>query len=302
MFEAWIPIAIGAAFFQNLRSALQKHLKGKLSNNGAAYARFLYALPFAILYVLLLKFVGGKALPVINPTFIWYSLLGSVSQIIFTALLLWLFSFRSFAVGTTFSKLEVFTVAIIGALVLGDTLNIAAIVAITISTTGVLALSMGQSGLQLQNLLKNLGSRETMVGIICSLFLGASVVFFRGAALSLEHTDTLMTAAFTLMIALTIQTLLMGAWIKVTEPGQWRRIITEWRWASIVGITGVLASIGWFTAFTLQNASYVRAVGQIELIFTFLFSTYVFKEHVSRLETFGILLVGTGIIVLLLFA
>lgn len=302
MFEAWIPIAIGAAFFQNLRSALQKHLKGKLSNNGAAYARFLYALPFALIYVWLLNSLGGKPLPEVSLKFIWFCLLGSVAQIVFTALLLWMFSFRSFAVGTTFSKLEVFTVALIGAIVLGDTLNMAAVLAIAISTAGVVALSMGQSGLQVNSLLKNIGSRDTLTGIACSLFLGASVVFFRGAALSLEHNDTVMAAGFTLMIALIMQTILMGIWIGLREPGQWRNIITEWRWASIVGITGVLASIGWFTAFTLQNASYVRAVGQIELIFTFLFSVFVFKEKVTRLESLGILLVGCGIICLLLFA
>ena len=300
MLETWIPIAIGAAFFQNLRSALQKHLKGKLSNNGAAYARFLYALPFAILYVWVLNSLGDKPLPGIHLKFILFCLLGSVSQIIFTVLLLWMFSFRSFAVGTTFSKLEVITVALIGAIVLDDSLSITALFAIAISTAGVTALSMGQSGVNTKSLLTHIGSRETIVGITCSMFLGGSVVFFRGAALSLEHPDTVMAAAFTLMLALTIQTVLMGVWIGLREPGQWRSIIVEWRWASAVGVAGVLASIGWFTAFTLQNASYVRAVGQIELIFTFLFSVSVFKEKVTKLETVGILMVGTGIIGLLL--
>ncbi len=49
--EAWIPITIAAAFLQNTRSALQKHLKGDLTNLGAAYVRFLYAWPFALIYV-----------------------------------------------------------------------------------------------------------------------------------------------------------------------------------------------------------------------------------------------------------
>ena len=31
-----------------------------------------------------------------------------------------------------------------------------------------------------------------------------------------------------------------------------------------IGACGMLASVGWFTAMTLQNASYVRAVGQVE--------------------------------------
>ena len=47
MIELWIPITVVAAFMQNLRSALQKHLKAKLSTGGATYVRFLFALPFA---------------------------------------------------------------------------------------------------------------------------------------------------------------------------------------------------------------------------------------------------------------
>jgi uncharacterized membrane protein len=68
----------------------------------------------------------------------------------------------------------------------------------------------------------------------------------------------------------------------------------------LVGISGGLASIGWFSAFTLQNATYVRALGQIELIFTFIVTLLVFREKVSRAELGGILLIGTSIILLLL--
>lgn len=302
MLENWIVFSVGAAFFQNLRSALQKHLKGKLSNNAAAYARFLYALPFAFVYLLILVNFSEKPLPTINARFFWYCLLGSIAQIIFTILLLWMFSFRSFAVGTTFSKLEVFSVAVIGAVVLHDTLNLFAIIAILISTLGVLALTAGQTGVTLKTLALNLRARDTIVGLICALFLGASVVFFRGAALALNHTDILITAAFTLTIALSLQTLLMGIWIWRFESTQWRKLFVEWRWCGAVGIAGAFASIGWFTAFTLQNASFVRAVGQIELIFTYIFSVYIFKEKVTYMETAGILLVGLGILVLLLVA
>ena len=198
-------------------------------------------------------------------------------------------------------KRQVFTVAIIGAAVLQDTLNPVAIFAILISTLGVLTLTAGQTGVTLKSLALNLRGRDTIVGLNCAIFLGASVVFFRGAALALNHTDTLITAAFTLTVALVIQTVLMGIWIWQFESGQWRQLLVEWRWGGAVGIAGALASIGWFTAFTLQNAGFVRAVGQIELIFTYLFSVYIFREKVTQLETVGILLVGLGILILLLF-
>ena len=82
------------------------------------------------------------------------------------------------------------------------------------------------------------------------------------------------------------------------EPGQLRAVLRSWRWASIAGLAGALSSIGWFTALTIQNAAYVRALGQIELLFTFAAGILVFRERSSRLEVTGILLVTVGILIL----
>jgi drug/metabolite transporter (DMT)-like permease len=62
----------------------------------------------------------------------------------------------------------------------------------------------------------------------------------------------------------------------------------------------MLASVGWFTAMTIQNAAYVRALGQIELVFTFVASTLFFRERTTAIELLGILLVISGILVLVL--
>jgi uncharacterized membrane protein len=62
----------------------------------------------------------------------------------------------------------------------------------------------------------------------------------------------------------------------------------------------MLGSVGWFTAMTLQNAAYVRALGQIELVFTFLAAHLIFRESSTRLEVTGILLLVAGILILLL--
>jgi drug/metabolite transporter (DMT)-like permease len=109
-----------------------------------------------------------------------------------------------------------------------------------------------------------------------------------------------MAAAYTLAVSLVIQTVMMGLYLAWREPGQLGRVLREWRWAGAVGVTGMLASTGWFTAFTLQNAAYVRAVGQIELVFTFVAATAVFRERVDWREILGILLVAAGILLLVL--
>ncbi|MEJ2176925.1 MAG: EamA family transporter [Gammaproteobacteria bacterium] len=93
---------------------------------------------------------------------------------------------------------------------------------------------------------------------------------------------------------------LAGGYLLIREPGEIQRILANWRWAGAAGFTGALASICWFTAFTVQNASYVRALGQIELVFTFFATTIFFREKVTPVELIGIFLVCAGILILLL--
>jgi len=298
--EPWVAITIAAAFFQNLRSALQKHLKGRLSTSGAAYVRFFYAWPMALVYVYALHAWGDLPLPRPNTLFLLYCVLGSVAQILFTVFLLWMFSYRNFAVGTTFSKLEVVQVAILGAIILGDRLSAVAVVAIVVSAFGVVAMSIGQSKVTLRALLGGFSEKPTLIGLACAAFVGGSVVFFRGASLALQHDNAAMAAAYALAVSLLIQTLLMGAYLRWREPGELTRVIRHWRWAGAVGVTAVLGSIGWFSAFTLENAAHVRALGQIELVFTYIATTLVFREHVNWRETLGMVLVVAGILLLIL--
>ncbi|MDA1091499.1 MAG: DMT family transporter [Proteobacteria bacterium] len=300
MFELWIPFTIAAAFFQNLRSALQKHLKSRLSTAGAAYVRFFYAWPFAVLYVWGLTRFGDFEVPAVNAPFLIYCFLGGLAQILFTFLLIWLFSFRNFAVGTTYSKTETVQVALLGFLILGDSLSLGAVAAIGVSLIGVLALSVAQTKISAANLLTSLTEKPTLIGLASGAFLGASVVLFRGGALSLGGDGFLIQAAFTLAVSVVMQTVMMGLYLAVRERDQLKAVLVHWRPSLSVGVAGALASIGWFTAFTMQNAAYVRALGQIELIFTFIASAVIFRETINRLEFIGILLVGGGILILVL--
>ena len=300
MVELWIPLTVAGAFFQNLRSALQKHLKSRLSTAGAAYVRFFYAWPFAVVYCWGLAAFGGLPLPAPNPKFLLFCFLGGLSQIVFTILLLWLFSFRNFAVGTTYSKTETAQVAILGLLILGDTLSVTAVVAIAVSLVGVFALSVVDARITVRSLFTGLTEKPTLIGLVCGAFLGASVVFFRGASLALGDGDFLMRAAFTLAVAVVAQTLMMGVYLAWREPGQMTAVVRNWRPALSVGVAGVLASIFWFSAFTLENAALVRAVGQIELVFTFIASVVFFRERTKTVEIVGIALIVGGILILVL--
>jgi drug/metabolite transporter (DMT)-like permease len=267
----WIPITLAAAFFQNLRSALQKHLKGQLSDIATTTTRFFYAWPLALIYLWGMLFFTAQPLPTMTSGFGIYVVLGSVTQILFTFLLIWLFSFRNFVAGNTFGKTETVQIAVLGFVLLGDPLSGAAILAIFISVLGVLVLSAGKAGLQLSSLVAGITQRSTL------------------------------KAATTVAVSTSFQTLLLCLYLRLREPGQLRKILKIWKKAGLVSIVSILGSICWVTAFTIENAAHVRTLGQVELLFNLLFSLIVFREQVARLEILGMALILGGIVLLLLY-
>ena len=296
----WIFVTIAAAFFQNLRSSLQRHLKGKLSDMGATYVRFAFAWPFAVIWLALLVLGFNLDLPQPNLAFVAWVIAGSVTQIVFMFLLIWLFSYSNFAVGTTLSKTEVLQVALLEAILLREAVTPLAAGAIVVSSMGVLTLSAGKDRLTFGNLFRGLGQKSTLIGLASGFFLGASSVLFRGAALSLHHDSLLTSAAFTLVLATLFQTVLVTIWLMIFEKGQISSVVANWRVAATVGFAGWIASICWFTAFTLTNAAYVRALGQVELVFTFLVSVLFFREKITRAEIGGAVLLASGIVILII--
>ena len=299
--DLWIPITIGAAFFQNLRSALQKHLKGRLSNTGATFSRFAYAAPLAVAYVDGSGAATGDELPQPErrPSLV-YAVAGGLAQITATALLLYSFSFRNFAVGTTYSKTETVQTAIFGILILGDPLGIGAALAIVISLLGVMAISVASTRMSLAGLLTSWTEKPALIGLASGAFFGISAISYRGASLSLGDQGFLIRAAYTLACVTVFQTLVMALYMRLREPGQLTAVFRSWRVAAWAGITGMIASAGWFTAMTIQNAAYVRALGQIELVFTFAAAVFFFHERPNRTEVIGIGLVIAGLLLLVL--
>ena len=298
--DLWIPITVAAAVFQNLRTALQRHLAGRLSTLGATFSRFGMGLPFAVVYLALVLSVTGQKLPAANWTFAVYGAVGGLAQIVATFCLLRAFHYRNFAVGTAYSKTETVQTAIIGVLLLGETLSLAATLGILISLAGVLVLSGAKDRLSARALLFGWTEKAALLGVTAGGLFGVASVCYRAASLSLGGGDFLARAAFTLLCVLAFQSLVMAAYLALREPGQLLAVARAWRWTGWVGLTGMLGSAGWFTAMTLQNAAYVRALGQIELVFTFAASVLAFRERTTAPELGGILLVVGGILVMLL--
>lgn len=215
----WIPITIAAAFLQNLRSTWQKQLTGDLSATAATYVRFAFGLPIAVIYLWGLHVLGGFALPSPNKMFLIYCVVGGFAQILGTFLLVALFAYRNFAVGTTYSKTETVQAALFGIIVLGDHPSLGAVAAILVSFAGVVAISMAKSKLTAMNFVRSLSERPTLMGIGTGAGFGVSAVCYRAASLSL-NSEFLISASYTLVTVLIIQTVLMGLWLMWREPDQ----------------------------------------------------------------------------------
>jgi drug/metabolite transporter (DMT)-like permease len=256
--------------------------------------------PLALLYAVSLQNGFGHALPTPNLTFAIFGVIGGVSQIVATALLVYLFSFRNFAVGTTYSKTETVQAAIFGLVILGDTIGTSAIIGIMISLVGVMAISMARQKTGMKGLLTSLTQKTALIGLASGAAFGISAVAYRASSLALGGEGFLMQASFTLVCVTVLQALIMTVYLKVREPGQITAVIRNWKVAGLVGLSGMLGSACWLTAMTIQNVAYVRALGQVELVFTFIASYVFFKERTNRVEFVGIMAIIAGIVVLLL--
>ena len=297
--DLWIPITIAAAFSQNLRFMLQKHLKATgLSTGGATFARFLFAAPLAAALLGVLVQANGWGVPQVSARFVGFAIMGGIAQILATMLVVALFSERNFAVGITFKKTETIQTAIVGAILLGEGISGYGLFAIVIGLVGVILLSDPPDG---DGGWRRFFNRAAGIGLASGALFGVSAIGYRGASLSLGDGHFLLRSVFTLMCVTTFQTVVMAVWLNLRERGEIGRVVKHWRVTSMVGLTGMIGSLGWFTAFTLQNAAYVKALGQVELIFSFLASYLIFKETSTKRELIGIALVVLSIVVLVLF-
>lgn len=298
--ELWIPITLFAAFCQNARSALQKHLKGRLGTTGATFVRFGYGFPVALVYLAALHWGLGDPLPEPGAVFWAVGALGGVAQIAATFLLVHLFAYRNFVVGTAYSKTEPVQAALFALVFLGEAITPLASLAIAIGVLGVVMISLAGQSLRFRSVATALVGRPALIGLASAALFGLSAVCYRAASLSLEGPNFVMQAAATLAYVTVFQTVLMAAWMRWREPEQLAASVANWRAGIWVGLAGVAGSAGWFTAMTLQQVAYVRALGQIELVFTFLASWLVFREKVHPSEALGAALIVAAIVVLLL--
>ena len=296
----WIPLTIWAGFAQTLRNAAQRHLIVELGTLGATLVRFVYGLPFALLWFGLVAIVEDAGLPAVNPEFLFWVIEGGVTQIVATALLLRVMHTRNFALGVAYTKTELMQVAIIAVIFLDDPLSLPTVMAITVATFGVLMLSPVDRERPLRGFFTGWTTASAALGFASGGCFALAAVGYRGAALTLDSEPFLVAAGYTLVWAQAVQVLMLGGWLLVRSARVLIALIEAWRPSVFAGFMGTAASAGWFTAMAIEPVAHVRTLGLVELLFSLAVSRRLFQERLlpPELAGVGFLLAGLALITL----
>ena len=297
--ELWIIATLCAASFQTIRFTLQKILAdGNLSPLGATYSRFIFAAPWIVLFSLIFLLLTNVSIPDLESQFLLFAVGGGLAQILATVCVILVFKSRNFAVGITLKKTEVILTALVGLILIGEGVSTISMFLICLGGAGVFFLSKEVSSVDRSNF--SILNKSAVYGLLSGLLFAISAVCYRSATLSVVSDLVYLRAGFTLLIVILSQSFVMTIWLALVEPGQIKLVWLERKKGFWVGVTSLGGSFFWFTAFTLQNAAYVKAVGQIELIFSLLITTLFFKERILNREILGMLLIGISALGLIL--
>jgi len=289
----WIPFTIVAALGQVARNAMQRQLTEPLGTWGATNIRFLFGFPFSVVFLAVVLVLTGDPLPSPTLAFWPWLLLGALSQIIATGLMLLAMHERSFVVTTAYIKTEAIQTAIFGFVFLGDHLTLLKVIAILIATVGVIitALRPGDA--------KGFADlRSTVLGLVAAAAFALAANGFRGAIITISGVSFVTAATYTLVFGLFVQTLVLTIYLLARAPGVLKAILGLWKPSVLAGFVGAFASQFWFLAFALTAAANVRTLALVEVLFAQGVAYYSFKQPLSARELVGIVLIVIGVALL----
>lgn len=309
MQDLWIWLSIAAAGCQAVRTAAQKRLNEKVSTLATTYVRSAFGLPILAVYLALILLLVDPRYPEFSALFLFHTACGAGAQVVATATLIALFRVRGFAVASMLNKVDVVLIAIIGSLFFSENISASGALALLTVLSGIVLLSASPTARKAEMvpatdrpapLVPAVSSN--WLAVSCAVFFALSFLFMREATLSVGEGHFLWRAAWAVMVSVVMQAVVLGLWLLWRQPGVFAKLWSNRRGAAVVGISSAAGSMAWFSAFALQNASYVRAVAQVEVLFTLLISHLYFKERLTRLEITGTVLTLIGVLMFRLAA
>lgn len=283
---SWIFFTLMAAFMQAWRNAFQKQLSLTVDGYGVTLARFIFAFPIAGLY---LNFLYTEYTVTGHVSFqarFWiYVFIAAMSQILATILLVQLFRQKNYAIGVGLAKSEAILAAIIGVTLLGEHLSVLAWLGVFLGAFAIFLLSKG--GIQTTKFSWNI----LIIGTGSGLCFAITSLLVRQASLQLDMIPVLHRAAWVLFIITGIQCAVLLLFLLIFKRSTILAMCQRLPLVFKISLCSCVASMGWFTAMSMQTVAIVTTLGQIEILFSLLISVYLFKEKLVATDHWGLLAV-----------
>jgi len=285
----WIPATIAASFFQVARNALQRGLMPSTGPWGATLVRFLFGLPFSILFVAIAVWLTPSVRPQLTQVFWAAAMSGALAQVLATASLLTAMQRAGFAVGTALQQSALPLSAVVGLLVFHDNLTALSWLGVAITTAGLLVLTWPTR--------QSTGPKPVsgaLFGLLSGLCFGFSLNAFRHASLALEPNHPVFSAVASVAVVQAVQAFFLTLVLMLRDRGALRAVMAGWRESLAAGLCGAVASSGWFLALALAPAAPVRALGVVEAPIAAVAGRRFFRErlHPQQILAGGAVLVG----------
>jgi len=270
----WIPATIGASFFQVARNALQRGLMPSTGPWGATLVRFLFGLPFSVVFTAIAVWLTPGVRPQFTEAFWAAAMTGALAQVLATASLLVAMRRAGFAVGTALQQSSLPLAAVLGLAVFHDQLSAPSWLGVAITTAGLVVLTWPTR--------QATGPKPVsgaLFGLLSGLCFGFSLNAFRHAGLALEPHHPVFSALASVAIVQAAQAFCLTLFLAVRDRGALRAVVVGWRESLAAGLCGAVASSGWFLALALAPAAPVRALGVVEAPIAAIAGRRFFRER-----------------------
>jgi drug/metabolite transporter (DMT)-like permease len=290
----WAAFTFVAAGAQALRNAAQHDLVPRIGAANAAFVRFLFGLPFALVFLPLACVFAGEAPAFPSGAALLALVFASGAQVLATALMLLAMRTHSFVVATALVKTEAVQILGFGLLFLGDPVTPELLLAVGLATAGVSILSV-PSREALSHADRRSKHRAAAFGLASAAFFGLATVGFRESLLAQRNANFVVGASMASTLALALQSATILTWLAFADRAGARAILAEARGSLGAGFLGAFATLFWFLALALQTAARVRTLGLVEALVAAMLSHHLFAQRISRRETFGVALILAGV-------
>lgn len=288
---SWVFFTLSAVVLQTFRNALQSKLSANMSTSGVTLARFLFAPPIALIYLLLLYIFSNQDIPEFSLKFVLLVLLASVMQISATSLMVILFKQKNFSVGAGLAKSEALVAGVLGTVFFGSQLSLFGWIGILVGAAAIFVLSGGGRKGQLS-------IKTVIIGLACGTCFALTSLFVREAS-HLLNVPFPHSAAWVLIWVLCIQTTLLVSYIAVKNRSTFIALKNNVKMTLATSIISCFGTICWFSAVSLHHVAYVKTLGQVEVLLTMLVATFWLKNKVQKHEILGLLLIAAAAILVM---